>query len=31
MRGLKGLNDLWETARSVLPLVLALAFFSWWY
>ena len=28
MRGLKGLNDLWETARSVLPLVLALAFFQ---
>lgn len=28
MRGLKGLNDLWETARSVLPLVLALVFFQ---
>ncbi|MDI9607038.1 MAG: DUF1538 domain-containing protein [Atribacterota bacterium] len=28
MRGLKDLNDLWETARSVLPLVLALAFFQ---
>ena len=28
MRGLKGLNDLWETARSVLPLVVTLAFFQ---
>ena len=28
MRGLKDLNDLWETARSELPLVLALAFFQ---
>jgi hypothetical protein len=28
MRGLKGLNDLWETTRSVLPLVLALSFFQ---
>ncbi|HOP94447.1 MAG TPA: DUF1538 domain-containing protein [Dictyoglomaceae bacterium] len=28
MRLLKGLTDLWETARSVLPLVTALAFFQ---
>jgi len=28
MRELKGLGDLWETARSVLPLVAALAFFQ---
>ncbi|MBP8717464.1 MAG: DUF1538 domain-containing protein [Candidatus Atribacteria bacterium] len=28
MRELKGLGDLWETARSVLPLVATLAFFQ---
>ncbi|HXL02022.1 MAG TPA: DUF1538 domain-containing protein [Candidatus Atribacteria bacterium] len=28
MRGLRGLNDLWETARNVLPLVIALVFFQ---